>query len=192
MNLTCPSCGAEMDLDVLLAHDDSRQALARLVALSVPLGRLVLQYLRLFKPGTRAMSHGRTVKLVEELLPDLERGAVTHRGREWRAPIEVWQAAIEQMLAQRDKLVLPMKSHGYLVEIVVGLADKAEAAQEREREAGLRQRRGEGGEAQTPAAALLPPAPTAPVPAGPSSYAQRVRAEIEAKKQRREGGEAAP
>lgn len=175
-----------MDLDVLLAHDDSRQALARLVALSVPLGRLVLQYLRLFKPGTRAMSHGRTVKLVEELLPDLERGAVTHRGREWRAPIDVWQAAIEQMLAQRDKLVLPMKSHGYLVEIVVGLADKAEAAQERDREADRRARRStvEVAAAETPLAA----APAAPQ--GPSRYAAMVRAEIEAKRQRREGDDA--
>jgi hypothetical protein len=146
MNVTCPSCGAEMGLDVLLAHDDSRQALARLVALSVPLGRVVLQYLRLFKPAQRAMSHGRTVKLIEELLPDLERGAVTHKGRDWPAPLPLWQAAIERMLAQRDQLTLPMKSHGYLVEIVVGLADKAEAQQEREHEEERRARRGGGGE----------------------------------------------
>ena len=83
MNLTCPSCGADMDLDVLLAHEDSRRALAQLVTISMPLGRRVLQYLRLFKPATRAMSHGRTVKLIEQLLPDVQRGAITHKGRDW-------------------------------------------------------------------------------------------------------------
>lgn len=136
MNVTCPSCGADMDLDVLLAHEDSRRALARLCELSLPLARPMLQYLRLFKPAKRAMGHGRTVKLLEELLPDVQRGAIERNGREWTAPLDTWRSALEQVLQRRDdgKLTLPLKTHGYLYEVLMGLADKAEAVSERERE----------------------------------------------------------
>ena len=190
MNVTCPSCGAEMDLDVLLAHEDSRQAMARLVLLSVPLGRVMLQYLRLFKPATRQLGHGRVVRLIEELLPDIERGAVTHKGRDWPAPRELWQEAVEKMLAQRDALTLPMKSHGYLYEVIVGLADKAEAAEEREREEERRAR--PATEGVVPAATVLQPPTPAPAYTGPSPYAQRLKAEMEARKARSqmEGGDA--
>jgi hypothetical protein len=185
MNVTCPSCGAEMDLDVLLAHEDSRQALAQLAAISLPLGKVVLQYLRLFKPATRAMSHSRTVKLITELLPDLQRQSIERKGREWDAPTEAWRIAIEHVLAMRDKgaLTLPLTSHGYLYEVLAGMADKVEAKAESEVEQRRRQRRGDGGAPQ-PAAATLASAP-APAPANystPSPYALRLQAEIAAKR----------
>lgn len=136
MNVTCPSCGAEMSLDVLLAHEESRRALARLAAVSVPLGAQVMRYLALFRPAKRQMSHARVVALLEEVLPDIERSAVTRRGRQWPAPRESWRVALETVLEARDKgsLTLPLKSHGYLYEILLGMADKQEAAAERERE----------------------------------------------------------
>ncbi|MGH8040341.1 MAG: hypothetical protein ACREPD_21710, partial [Stenotrophomonas sp.] len=49
-----------------------------------------------------------------------------------------WAAGIEQMLAQRYSLTLPLESHGYLRAVVYGLADKADAAAERQREADAR------------------------------------------------------
>lgn len=136
MNVTCPGCGAEMSLDVLFAHEDSRRALARLATISVPLGAQVMRYLALFRPAKRQMSHSRVVTLIEELLPDLERGRITRKGREWPAPLDSWRAAIETVLEARDKgsLTLPLKSHGYLYEVLLGMADKHEAAIERGRE----------------------------------------------------------
>lgn len=187
MNITCPSCGADMDLDVLLVHEESRRALAELVLISLPLGKLVLQYLRLFKPATRAMSHARTVRLIEQLLPDLKRGAVEHKGREWAAPLDTWRLALERVIEQRDKgkLVLPLGSHDYLYAVISGMADQVEAKQERETEAS--RRRHSSAEVQ-PIAATLQPAAATPRPdyEQPSPHARRVQAEIEAKRLARE------
>jgi hypothetical protein len=197
MNVTCPSCGAEMDLDVLLAHEDSRQALAQLAALSLPLGKRVLQYLRLFKPATRQMSHSRVVKLIEELLPDLQRGAIRHNGRDWQADLATWSDAFDRVLERRDngKLTLPLKSHGYLFEVIAGLADKAEGAAEGAAEAERRgeRRTGTGRDLQPADGALSPVSPAlVPPPNEPSAYARRVKAEIEARRRARKAGEAAP
>ena len=173
-----------MDLDVLLAHEDSRRALASLATLSLPLGKRTLQYIRLFKPATRQLGHGRVVKLIEELLPDLQRRAITHNGRDWDASLETWNIAIERVLERRDngKLTLPLKSHGYLYEVIVGLVDKAESAVEKASEADRR--------ARTPGADAQPVAETRAVtahvlitaPAGPSPYARKLLAQNEARK----------
>lgn len=39
-------------------------------------------------------------------------------GKVYHAPTEAWIYAINQMLASRQTLKLPMKSHGYLLEII--------------------------------------------------------------------------
>lgn len=183
MNITCPSCGAEMDLDVLLAHEDSRQALARLATLSLPLGKRTLQYIRLFKPATRQLGHGRVVKLIEELLPDLQRRAITHNGREWFADLETWNLAFERVLDRRDngKLTLPLKSHGYLYEVIVGLVDQAESAVEKAAEADRRART-PGADAQPATVTqFLSPPPVIAGPTGPSAYARKLKAQNEAR-----------
>lgn len=141
MRLQCPACSAEMDLDVLLAAEEGRQTLARLIAMGTPMGAWTLRYIGLFRPAKRALSMARTLKLLEELWPDIQRQAITRKGREWAAPPAAWQAAIEQLLQTRDRggLTLPMTSHGYLYEILVGLADKAESQAERTAEADRRE-----------------------------------------------------
>jgi hypothetical protein len=189
MNVTCPSCGAEMDLDVLLAHEDSRQALARLATLSLPLGKRVLQYIRLFKPTTRQLGHGRVVKLIEELLPDLQREAITHNGRTWNAKLETWSTAIERVLERRDtgKLTLPLKSHGYLYEVIAALADKVEAVAETALEAERRNHRAAGAAPELHSAAAVLQPVVVQAPTSPSAYARKLQAEIAARKQPREG-----
>ena len=49
-DLSCPVCGAELDLGVLFAHETDQRALARLAAVSIPLGARVMQYVALFTP----------------------------------------------------------------------------------------------------------------------------------------------
>ncbi|MHB1273638.1 MAG: hypothetical protein ACYCZD_12890 [Rhodanobacter sp.] len=56
----------------------------------------------------------------------------------------MWAAAIEQMIDARAKLRLPLSGHGYLMEVVFGLADQADAAAERTREADKRSGRRTG------------------------------------------------
>jgi len=135
-DLACPNCGAELDLMTLFAHEADQRALARLAAVSIPLGARVLQYVQLFTPARQRLTARKKIKLLLELLPELERGAIAHRGRDWAAPLPAWAEAIDQMLSQRDagRLELPMKGHGYLFAILAGMADRHEAAAEKTRE----------------------------------------------------------
>ncbi len=136
-DLHCPTCGAELDLAVVFASGADARALERLVQLSYPLGTAVLRYIGLHKPPKQALTARKKIKLLLELLPDLERGAITRNGRDWPAPRPHWALAIDQMLgtASVQRLDLPLKGHGYLYAILQTMADKAEAAQESQAEA---------------------------------------------------------
>ena len=193
-DLSCPVCGAEFDLAVLFSHEHDQRALARLAAVSIPLGGRVLQYLGLFTPPKQRLTAAKKIKLILQLLPDLEREAISWKGRDWAAPREAWAMAIDQMLAARDaqRLELPMKGHGYLYAILTGMADRFEGQAEQQREQELRT----GPRAATvngpasvadlvQAPALNPeprPARAAPAPAGPSPLVRAMREQIAKKK----------
>lgn len=167
MKLSCPSCGAEMTLDVLLAHQAARDAL--LVALKLPpaLAKPLLQYLSMFRTPRRQLSWDRFATLLTELQAPIAAAQVERRGRTWPAPIEYWVAALEQMVQLRDqgKLQLPLKSHGYLLEVIAGMTDKLEAEAEAKEEA---RRRGVSGSA-SPAHAPAPKVPQGERSAVPES-----------------------
>lgn len=135
--IACPACGTELTIEQLVAHLDDEKAFSRLVALSVPMAHLVVSYISLFKPEKQALTLRKKVRLIAQLLPNLRRQAITHKGRDWAAPLENWARAIEQMLAARagGRLDLPMSSHGYLYATLAGMADKVEAQAEQQREA---------------------------------------------------------
>ena len=203
-DLSCPVCGAELDLAVLFSHEHDQRALARLASVSIPLGGRVLQYLALFTPPKQRLTAAKKIKLILQLLPDLERQAITWKGRDWAAPREAWAMAIDQMLAARDaqRLELPMKGHGYLYAILAGMADRFEGQAEQQREQELRTGpraatvNGPASVAdlvQAPAPAAAPrPAPAAPAPSpgkaqgtpapGMSPTVRAMRALIESKK----------
>lgn len=146
MRVSCPSCHALLELDVLLAHEAARVAVARLASVSLPFGALTMQYLALFRPEQRGLSMDRLARLVMELVPDIERRTVTRNGRDWDADIETWRAALRVVLDKRDKgaLRLPLTSHGLLYEVIAGLADKHEARAEAQNEQQRRQERRAG------------------------------------------------
>jgi hypothetical protein len=138
--MSCPVCGAALALDHLFVDADNRAAVARLIEVALPIGARLLQYTRLFTPPKTSLTQRKQVRLVLQLLPDLERLAITHRGRDWAVPMATWSKGIDTILAARDaaKLDLPMKSHAYLYTILVSLADKVEAVQEVQAEAAKR------------------------------------------------------
>lgn len=76
-DLSCPVCGTELDLAVLFSHEHDQRALARLASVSIPLGSRVLQYLALFTPPKQRLTAAKKIKLILQLLPDLERGAIS-------------------------------------------------------------------------------------------------------------------
>lgn len=126
-----------MSLDVALTHEELRRAMHDLLLISLPLGSLVMRYVNLFRPAKNRLSGDRMARLVGELVPDIQRSAITHRGREWAMPIDGWKTGLETMLerASNGKLDLPLDSHAYLYTVLAGLAEKVEAQAEAEREA---------------------------------------------------------
>lgn len=197
MRLTCSACQAEQSLEAMVGREADARALAAFIEANVPLGAVLVRYIGLFRPAKRRLSLARTVALFDELQPDLVRGAITRKGRDWSAPPEVWRAAIDQVLANRDKgaLTLPLTGHGYLYEVILGMADKAEGLAER---AHIDQARGRAPAAGPVAGALAvaaalatPAAPAAPPPydpaKGPSRAAREAKARMEAGMRARQG-----
>lgn len=120
MRTRCPSCGATLSLDALIAHDGAREALTAAFKFSGALGAALVRYLALFRPESRELTMDRVARLVGDLLPDLQAQRISRNGQVYDAPLEAWVWAIEQALAARDagRLTLPLKSHGWLYEVI--------------------------------------------------------------------------
>lgn len=133
----CPACGAQLSLDVLVAHDDARELLRELMAHSHPFGHLLVRYLALFRPAKRELRMDKATRLLRELMVDVQRGAITRRGRDWPVTVDQWTAAMRAVIdaADTNNLTRPLQDHGYLHEVLARLADKAEAQAERTQEA---------------------------------------------------------
>jgi hypothetical protein len=196
MRLICPSCHAEHALEALLVREAEARAVVQLLERGLPFGALAMRYIALFRPAKRRLGLERMAALVEELLPDLQRGAIARKGRDWPMSDERWRAGLEAVLAARDKgtLTLPLTSHGYLYEVLCALADKAEARAEAETEADRRNRRTAGAQAPMPAAAgavlaagdaEAPPPREPRAPQGPSRAALAIQAHIKAAQEAR-------
>jgi hypothetical protein len=135
MKTACPACGATFSLDTLLGNEGARDAVMAALAMPAPIGKLLVQYLALFRPAQRQLSFDRVANLLNELLPLIAAASIERNGRTWSAPQDYWQMALSEMIAKRDNLTLPLKSHGYLLAIIEGYSSKAEAKQEAHTEA---------------------------------------------------------
>lgn len=175
MRVSCPACGADFTLDALLVHEEVRRALSAAARVEPALARPLFKYLGLFRPPQRQLTMDRVAALLGELVPMIEAGEIERRGRRWKADAAAWAAALETMIAHRDAgaLKLPLKSHGYLLEVLAGAADAAEARAERDHHArlarGERPARPQGAavDGARPLADVMPPlAPPAAMPAG--------------------------
>lgn len=199
---TCPSCGAEESLDILLARlfaePVQRQLIASVIERSMPLGAKVVRYLRLHKPAKQALSAPKLKRLLDELLPAVSTGQFEHRGQRFLAP-EAWGGAFDAIFDAVDKgtLKAPLNGHAYLFSVAMRMAESGLAQQEAQTEAERRNHRAaHTTAAATDIASLMqaapgsqqPPAPAAsytPAPApGQSPLVRKMKAELEAKKQR--------
>ena len=160
MRVSCPSCGADLSLDVLVAHDGARRAVAAALQLSAPLAHRVMHYIALFRPAQRQLTMERVATLLEELLPLVRDQRVERNGNRYDTTTADWTAALDQVLANRDAglIRLPLKSHGYLLAILVEQREKFYRAEETRREA----------ERRSPHR-TLPPAAPAHESAGPAA-----------------------
>lgn len=133
MRVQCPCCGEQYPLEAGFADDDGKRLAAQFAEMEPRLGRAMLAYLRLFSPAKRGLRTSRAIKLVEELMLLIKAGSVTRDARTSDckpASTAMWAAGIEQMLAQRERLSLPLDNHHYLRAVVFGIASDPQLSQQ--------------------------------------------------------------
>lgn len=134
MKLVCPSCHATHSAEAWSSDADARMALLVAAELPSELGAVAIRYLGLFRPASRGLAWSRVRKLLDELATMIKAGSIRRSGRDWPAPPAAFRAAMQRMLDKRDDLDLPLDGHGYLLSILAGEANKAEAKAERSTE----------------------------------------------------------
>ena len=120
MNIKCPNCGAVHSLDSLINDADASAVLKAVLEMDVELGKAAIRYIGLFRPAKSQLSWARTAKLLNELLPMIKAQEAARDGVCFPAPVEAWIHGFNETVNARDqgRLKLPLKSHGYLLEIV--------------------------------------------------------------------------
>lgn len=141
MLLTCPSCGARHAIEAA-TNDEAAREVVSLVASMGSAGIPAIHYLALFRPRLRALRWIRALALMRELSAAVHAGAVERNGRAHPIRPEAWVLALESVIAAGDggRLRLPLKSHGYLWEVVTGLSERLAGEEERARDEALRGR----------------------------------------------------
>ncbi|MEM7399291.1 MAG: hypothetical protein AAF354_10145 [Pseudomonadota bacterium] len=140
MQITCPCCHARFPIEAALNDDRAREAVAIALRFPPQFSDLLLRYIALFRPQKSALSWQRAGRLMMELSEAIKEGQIQRKGRTWQAPPEHWRLAFELMVAKRDDLKLPLTTHGYLYEILLGMADQVEATAERQQDSERRNR----------------------------------------------------
>lgn len=120
MNIKCPNCGAVHSLDTLINDAEASAVLKAVLEMDVELGKAAIRYIGLFRPAKSQLSWARTAKLLNELMPMIKAQEAVRDGVSSPAPAEAWLHGFNETVNARDqgRLKLPLKSHGYLLEIV--------------------------------------------------------------------------
>lgn len=115
----CPSCGASNSLDALVNDAEAVRLLTHIFQQN-EVGAAFLRYLALHRPRNRALTNERIAKLLNEILPDFEKGEIMRNGKPHPAPKAAWLWAINEAVKSRDSgtLIPPLKGHGYLYEVI--------------------------------------------------------------------------
>nr|WP_314765849.1 hypothetical protein [uncultured Neisseria sp.] len=120
MNIKCPNCGAVHSLDSLINDADASSVLRAVLEMDAEMGKAAIRYIGLFRPAKSQLSWARTAKLLNELLPMIKAQEAARDGVCFPAPTEAWIHGFNETVNARDqgRLKLPLKSHGYLLEII--------------------------------------------------------------------------
>ncbi len=134
MKLSCPACGSAFDLDAAVNDADGRRLVELMAGIPPAVGKPLIQYLGLFRPVKTGLRWSRLLKLTQELEPMIRDARVTRNRVTYAVPHEAWAGALAYLADRPKGLRLPLKSHGYLLEILASQAEKAAARAETESE----------------------------------------------------------
>lgn len=166
----CPCCRNALTLETVLANEAVRDCIILLMDAhpsASGLLRPLMGYLGLFAPAKQDIRYERMAGLLEDLVPMIRSCQVERGGRVLPAPLDYWKAGLAEVVQRGHSggLKLPLKSHGYLLEVIVQMTTKADAQAETHVE---RQRAGHAG-LGTPRAradqSVTSAEPRAPMPA---------------------------
>jgi len=129
MRLTCPSCAAMFDLQAAVNDDATARQFLALVSNLGMLARPVVAYLALYRPKKGGLRWSRALHLARDLAGLIESGQITRCGTTYKVARGDWEEAID-IVVHRGGLRLPLKSNGYLLEVIAGLAEKRDARAE--------------------------------------------------------------
>ena len=120
MNIKCPNCGAVHSLDSLINDADASAVLKAVLEMDVEMGKAAIRYVGLFRPAKSQLSWARTAKILNELMLMIKAQTAERDGVSYPASAEAWLHGFNETVNARDqgRLKLPLKSHGYLLEIV--------------------------------------------------------------------------
>lgn len=126
MQVRCRNCGAVSSLDALIEDDKASEVVLMLAEIG-NLVKPVIKYLGLFRSEKRVLTWSRTATLLAELKPLIQQQRIERNHQVHEAPAHAWESAIDKVLQARDagKLQTPLKSHGYLFEIIAAESAKA-------------------------------------------------------------------
>lgn len=132
MNVKCPNCGAVHSLDSLINDADASAVLKAVLEMDAELGKAAIRYIGLFRPAKSQLSWARTAKLLNELIPMIKAQEAARDGVCFPAPTEAWIHGFNETVNARDqgRLKTPLKSHGYLYEILAGWVGQPSAGQQ--------------------------------------------------------------
>lgn len=128
---TCPVCGGQQSLDLVISQaiedGEARRLIGAVIEWSVPVGSAVVRYLRLFKPARQRLRIATAQRVLEELLPAVIGGRLNRHGAAWAMDERLWHEAFASVFAQADsgRLDLPLTGNAYLFEVAARLAEKA-------------------------------------------------------------------
>lgn len=124
-SVPCPYCGKDVDIIQGMELQAGNDWTALIQGLQPSLIGALLRYLELFKPLKQALRWSRRLALTQELMPMIKSGQLERNRIVYAMPAQVWEGAMLNLVSNRPaSLVLPLKSNGYLLSIMVGKVEK--------------------------------------------------------------------
>jgi hypothetical protein len=140
----CPHCSGGFDLIQAWQDEDARRFTALITSLPPKVIKPCFIYLtHCFKPAKQALRWSKLLKLLQELVPMIKDVQVKRNGTTYCVPLDSWVAKLQELVeSPPPNLVLPLKSHAYLLTILANQAEqfagKAESKTEADKRAGVR------------------------------------------------------
>lgn len=135
MKLNCPDCGATFDFIQAMEDADGRRFVELITKLPPVTIKPFVRYLRLFKPEQKSLRWSRMLKLAQQINQSIMDAVVIRNGTSYVVTGQQWADVMIGLVDTPPKhLRLPLKSHGYLLEVLATASEKLASSREEKTE----------------------------------------------------------